>query len=386
MADGFQSSDSDDEIGHYNNQDKNNNDDDEINETSNAQIEKELQRCGSLDLDMDKEESNKPGYGDGDIVGRIKRSSSILTDGDMLIKMFNRNEKGFVKNKEMKINIKSNIFGLNAPVKDQGAAGKFTPEESALNKGPSYDILYGEQLVKTIKNIWCQHNFNTTYLKNTTNASSKNQDYTKSLKTFQNMCGNLVITNYRIVFVVSSTQKDKYFEQMMRGQPNIVYDFFNIPIAYIGKIDKQLNLALETKNQNKYNYNNNQRDSQNQIDLYTKDNRHLRFIFGAMDNYQCTETHTLLEKAAFLDVNGSISPSNLFNHAFAFTYKIDVNDQNWVNYVDGWSLFLDIRSEIQRQGVDLRRSEQFRLFSNEKFDLCRTYPSFIVVPRAVGDS
>ena len=57
MADGFQSSDSDDEIGHYNNQDKNNNDDDEINETSNAQIEKELQRCGSLDLDMDKEES-----------------------------------------------------------------------------------------------------------------------------------------------------------------------------------------------------------------------------------------------------------------------------------------------------------------------------------------
>ena len=77
------------------------------------------------------------------------------------------------------------------------------------------------------------------------------------------MCGNLVITNYRIVFVVSSTQKDKYFEQMMRGQPNFVYDFFNIPIAYIGKIDKQLNLALEMKNQNKYNYNNNHRDSQN---------------------------------------------------------------------------------------------------------------------------
>ena len=45
MADGFQSSESDDEIGHHmnsNNLDKGNNDDDEINESANEQIEKEL--------------------------------------------------------------------------------------------------------------------------------------------------------------------------------------------------------------------------------------------------------------------------------------------------------------------------------------------------------
>ena len=61
MADGVYSSESDDEIGHYsnsNNPDKDNNDD-EINERSpSVQIEKEFQRCGSLELDMDKEEES----------------------------------------------------------------------------------------------------------------------------------------------------------------------------------------------------------------------------------------------------------------------------------------------------------------------------------------
>ena len=71
-----------------------------------------------------------------------------MTDGDMLIKMFNRNEKGFVKNKEMKINAKHKIFGLNVPPgKVHGGANASTtpsPEETAMNKGPTYDVLYGE--------------------------------------------------------------------------------------------------------------------------------------------------------------------------------------------------------------------------------------------------
>jgi hypothetical protein len=61
MADEVYSSESDDEIGHYsnsNNPDKDNHDD-EINERSpNALIEKDMQRCGSLELDMDKEEES----------------------------------------------------------------------------------------------------------------------------------------------------------------------------------------------------------------------------------------------------------------------------------------------------------------------------------------
>ena len=134
---------------------------------------------------MDKEEENivkEPSKDENSLFGRIKRSGSIMTDGDMLIKMFNRNEKGFVKNKEMKINQRKAIFGLNAVPQKDGAS--LTAEESAMNRGPAYDVLYGETMKKIIKNIWCQHNFNPTYLKNTTNASSRNQEYSKSLKTF----------------------------------------------------------------------------------------------------------------------------------------------------------------------------------------------------------
>lgn len=83
----------------------------------------------------------------------------------------------------------------------------------------------------------------------------------------------------------------------------------------------------------------------------------MRLVFGAMDNFLCSETHTLLEKAAFLDVNGSISPANLFNHGFPYAFRIDVNDGNWMNYVDGWSLYTDIKKEIVRQGVDYTKSE-----------------------------
>ena len=61
------------------------------------------------------------------------------------------------------------------------------------------------------------------------------------------MQGNLVITNYRIVFIPTA-QKDKYFEQLMQGQPNFVHEFFNVPIGFISRIDKFLNLALENKN------------------------------------------------------------------------------------------------------------------------------------------
>ena len=34
----------------------------------------------------------------------------------------------------------------------------------------------------------------------------------------------------------------------------------------------------------------------------------------------------------------------------------------------------------------MNANDQFRLYSNEKFDLCRTYPQLLVVPRAVSNS
>lgn len=56
----------------------------------------------------------------------------------------------------------------------------------------------------------------------------------------------------------------------------------------------------------------------------------------------------MLENIAFLDSNGAISPHNLFHNGFPYAFKIDVNDSNWVNYHDGWSLYVDIRAEMKR--------------------------------------
>lgn len=53
----------------------------------------------------------------------------------MMIKLFNQNEKGFVKNKEMKINEKKPVFGLNQIKIDSN---------SSKSKGPAFDVLFGE--------------------------------------------------------------------------------------------------------------------------------------------------------------------------------------------------------------------------------------------------
>lgn len=232
-------------------------------------MDKEEIEGNQLELDLDKDDNAKEHQleDEREMLSSMResrrRAGSVLNDGDMLIKMFNKNEKGFVKNKEMKINQKSQIFGLNAvPAANGGGpfskAGEHGGETvSNINKGQAYDVLFGEQMVRIVKNIGCQHNFNIAFLKNTTNATYKNQEYAKAIKTFQTMLlGNLVITNYRVLFVIN-TQKDKYFEKMIQGQAGFVHEFFNVPIGMISKIDKFLNLALDNKNQNKYNYNNN---------------------------------------------------------------------------------------------------------------------------------
>ena len=93
---------------------------------------------------------------------------------------------------------------------------------------------------------------------------------------------------------------------------------------------------------------------------------------------------------AFLDVNGNIKPSSFYikngPNAFPYDFKIEVTHKNWMNYVDGWSLYPDIRSEMTRQGVDLNNSEQFRLYHNQGFKLCMTYPEHLVVPKAINNS
>lgn len=97
--------------------------------------------------------------------------------------MFNTNQDGFVKRKEMTLNTKSDIFGLNPTIQVDG--------------NPCYDVLYGEKSLYHIeKNISCEHSFQIEYLKKTNNVNFKNfQRY------FRFMPGQLQITNYRAVFI-----------------------------------------------------------------------------------------------------------------------------------------------------------------------------------------
>jgi len=59
---------------------------------------------------------------------RVRRLSSM--DGEQLIKMFNINQTGFVKRKEMQAQIISEIFGLTSI--------------PSVDSNPVFNVLYGE--------------------------------------------------------------------------------------------------------------------------------------------------------------------------------------------------------------------------------------------------
>jgi hypothetical protein len=67
-------------------------------------------------------------------------------EGEEMMRLFNMNNSGFVKRKEMMVHKKNEIFGLNKPGEE--------------NANPVFDVLYGETLVKHYdRQITCEHNF-----------------------------------------------------------------------------------------------------------------------------------------------------------------------------------------------------------------------------------
>lgn len=60
--------------------------------------------------------------------------------------MFNVNQNGFVKRKEMVLSVRSDIFGLNPTIERGG--------------NPAFEVLHGERSVLHYeKNIVCEHSF-----------------------------------------------------------------------------------------------------------------------------------------------------------------------------------------------------------------------------------
>lgn len=90
-----------------------------------------------------------------------------------------------------------------------------------------------------------------------------------------------------------------------------------------------------------------------------------------------------LEKLAWVEYTGQMS-INAFERSFPYKFKINVNESNCVNYTNGWETYADIAKEIRRQGIDLQTSEQFKMIDNSYFDICATYPSKFVVPKAMS--
>ena len=70
---------------------------------------------------------------------------------------------------------------------------------------------------------------------------------------------------------------------------------------------------------------------------------------------------------------------------FAYHYRININDDNWVYYSDGWSIYSDITQDAKRMGINLSNSQLFRVCNNEQFQICATYPKKIIVPKAMRD-
>lgn len=95
--------------------------------------------------------------------------------------MFKVNEAGFVKRKEMDVHRLVPIFGLTLPKNSDNDA---------------FNVLYGENLVRHLeRNVNCEHNLKNDYL---TKIMSKNGK--AFYRYFQNMLGQVVLTNFRLIF------------------------------------------------------------------------------------------------------------------------------------------------------------------------------------------
>ena len=73
-------------------------------------------------------------------------------------------------------------------------------------------------------------------------------------KFFKFINGHIVITNYRLLFVPILEQLN--LQPIWQKQPQFVKNFFNIPLGYISRCEKNINPLLENPKSGKYAYNN----------------------------------------------------------------------------------------------------------------------------------
>ena len=275
-----------------------------------------------------------------------------------MMRLFNMNNSGFVKRKEMMVHKKNEIFGLNKPGEE--------------NANSVFDVLYGETLVKHYdRQITCEHNFQAQYLKRSNSSF---------IKCFKSLPGQLVITNFRLLIVPKLDTLD--LQRAYHRQPNFVREFFNIPIGMISRVDSSINIQLDSSKGQKYTYN---QSGQNQIEIHTKDNRYFKLTFYQLNALDCHEIWSQLDALTFIDSDSKHGVSLLPN-SFLFNHYIDINDNNWTRFVDGWQIYSSIEADVKRMGIDLATNDHFRLFDNSNYSVCGTYPAKFIVPKKLADS
>jgi len=124
-----------------------------------------------------------------------------------------------------------------------------------------------------------------------------------------------------------------------------VKQFFNVPLSTVGRCEKQVSVIPDNQRQNQNYYNANQ--VQNFIEIHTKDARVLKFLFTQAQSQLCAQVHAKIDRACFVDTGGHMQLSQ-FQNTFPYVHKLDVNDQNWESYRDGWSLYTNIVKEARR--------------------------------------
>ncbi|XP_022328007.2 phosphatidylinositol-3,5-bisphosphate 3-phosphatase MTMR2-like [Crassostrea virginica] len=150
--------------------------------------------------------------------------------------------------------------------------------------------------------------------------------------------GTLTVTNYKL-----------YFKSVERESPFVL----DVPLGVISKIEKIG--GATSRGENAYG-----------IDLLCKDMRNIRFAHR-QENHSRRQVFEKIQQFAF--------PITNKQQLFAYEFKEDYG-------VDGWKVY-NPEEEYKRQGLP---PESWRITKiNEKYELCDTYPSVLVVPASVSD-
>lgn len=70
--------------------------------------------------------------------------------------------------------------------------------------------------------------------------------------------------------------------------------------------------------------------------------------------------------------------------SFTYYYKIPMREDQVELYQDGWEFSnKTILSEMSRQGLIVENNESIQVLFNTRFDICATYPEYLIVPKAL---